>query len=147
MKLFTGCFTHAIDAKNRVSVPRKILEVLRQLESAGEVVLTTGLDGCLFLYTPDEFARMSEAVDGAPMGEESTREFSRTFYSSAEPCSVDKNGRMLLPDTLRRLIDVGDKVLFAGVGRRVELWNPEAWAARQAESQSQYENQAKDVFR
>lgn len=147
MKRFTGCFTHAIDAKNRVSVPRKILEVLRQLEADGGVVVTVGLDGCLFLYPPAEFDRMGDTVDEAPMGESSTRDFSRTFYSSAEPCSVDRNGRMLLPEALKRRIGLGDRVVFAGVGKRVELWAPEAWEARQQASGDDYENQAKDVFR
>ena len=147
MKLFTGSFTHTIDAKSRVSVPRKILEVLRRRESSDLVVLTTGFDHCLFLYTPAEFERMSAQVDEGSLGEKDVREFSRTFYSSAEECPLDKSGRMLVPEALRKAIGLGDKVVFAGVGRRVELWTPEAWAERCAASEDQYESQAKEVFR
>jgi MraZ protein len=147
MKLFTGSFTHSIDVKNRVAVPRKILEVLRRLGSADEVFLTPGLDKCLFLYTPAQFEHMSDQVDGGNLGEKDVREFSRTFYSNAEQCPLDKNGRMLLPEKLKRSLGLGDKLVFAGVGRRVELWTPEAWEERSAKSLSEYERQAKEVLR
>ena len=147
MNLFTGCYTHAIDAKNRVSVPRKMVETLRRLDSASEVVVTAGLDGCLFLYTPEGFARLGDAVESSPLGESATRDFSRTFYSSAEPCSIDRNGRLLLPESLQQVVGLTDKVVFAGVGRRVELWEPGAWQARMDGARDDYEQQAKDVFR
>lgn len=147
MKRFTGSFTHALDAKNRVSVPRKMLDVLRKLDAAEAVVLTAGFDGCLFLYPEAEFDRMGEAVDSGSIGEQDVREFSRTFYSSAETCPLDKNGRMLIPDALKRSVGLEDKVLFAGVGRRVELWRPDAWNERQEKALPEYESQAKEVFR
>lgn len=147
MNLFTGCYTHAIDAKNRVSVPRKIVETLRRLDSANEVVITAGLDGCLFLYTPSGFASLGDAVDSSSLGESASRDFARTFYSSAEPCSIDRNGRLLLPEALRTSAGLEDRVVFAGVGKRVELWKPEVWAERNEQSRSQYEQQAKEVFR
>ena len=147
MNLFTGCFTHAVDGKSRVSVPRKIVETLRELGSPEEVVITAGLDRCLFLYTPAGFAGAGQSIEGSPLGEEGTRDVQRNFYSSAEPCSIDRSGRLLLPAELRARAGIKDKVVFAGVGRRVELWNPEAWAERQARTQTDYEKHAKDVFR
>ena len=147
MNLFTGCYTHAIDSKNRVSVPRKVLETLRRLDSSSEVVITTGLDGCLFLYTPDGFSGMGTAVDASPLGETGNRDFARTFYSSAETCSIDRNGRLLLPESLKSTARLEDKVVFAGVGRRVELWSPEIWEQRMSGAREDYEQQAKEVFR
>ena len=97
MNLFTGCFEHAVDGKNRVSVPRKIVETLRELGSPDEVVITVGLDRCLFLYTPAGFAGAGQAIEGSPLGEEGTREVQRNFYSSAETCGIDRSGRLLLP--------------------------------------------------
>jgi MraZ protein len=147
MNIFTGCFTHTVDGKSRVSVPRKIVDALREMGSPEEVVLTVGLDKCLFLYTPAGFAAVGQAIDGSPLGEEATREFARSFYSRAEPCSIDRSGRLLLPAQLREYAALGDKVVFAGVGRRVELWNPAAWAERQARGQADYEKHARDVLR
>jgi MraZ protein len=144
---FTGCYTHAIDAKHRVSIPRKIAETLRARDSGDEVVLTAGLDGCLFLYTRQGFDRIAEQVDGSPLGEESTRDFQRNFYASTERCNVDRSGRMLLPETLRTMVGITDRVVFVGAGQRVELWEPDAWAARQGKSRPNYDKQAKDVLR
>ena len=81
------------------------------------------------------------------MGEEGNRDFQRNFYASAEKCSVDRNGRLLLPESLKSLVGIEDRVVFAGVGRRVELWKLEEWEARQSKSREQYDTQAKDVFR
>ena len=147
MNLFTGCYTHAIDAKNRVSVPRKIVDTLRDLGSPGEVVLTAGLDRCLFLYTPAGFEQMGKALESSPLGQSSTRDFQRNFYASAEPCSIDRSGRIVLPDALKALVGIGDRVVFAGVGQRVELWQPEEWEAHQKASRPQYDKQATEVFR
>jgi len=147
MNLFTGSFVHAVDGKNRVSVPRKIVETLRELGSPDEVVITVGLDRCLFLYTPAGFSAAGQAIESSPLGEEGTREVQRNFYSSAETCAIDRSGRLLLPQSLKERAGIADKVVFAGVGRRVELWGPAAWAERQARTQSDYEKHAKDVFR
>ncbi len=144
---FTGNYTHALDAKNRVSVPRKILDTLRKLDAATEVFVTAGLDGCLFLYDPAGFEKIGDEVDARPMGEESVRDFARNFYASAQPCSIDRSGRLLLPDALKREAGLGDKVVFAGVGRRVELWEPKAWEQRRAKTRPEFEAHAKDVFR
>ena len=147
MNLFTGCFEHAVDGKSRVSVPRKIVETLRELGSPDEVVITVGLDRCLFLYTPAGFGAAGQAIEGSPLGEEGTREVQRAFYSSAETCGIDRSGRLLLPASLKGHAGITDRVVFAGVGKRVELWAPEAWKERQARGQSNYEKHAKDVFR
>jgi len=147
MNLFTGCFTHAIDAKNRVSVPRKIVDTLRELGSPDEVVITVGLDRCLFLYTPAGFQQMGKAVESSPLGQVTTRDFQRNFYASAESCSIDRSGRIVLPDALKALAGITDRVIFAGVGQRVELWQPEEWETRQQQSRDQYDKQATDVFR
>ncbi len=147
MKSFTSNYTHSIDAKNRVSVPRKMLEVLRVLDSADMVVITAGFDGCLYLLPQVEFDSLGSDVDRGSVGEEDVRDFSRTFYSSAEGCPLDKNGRMLLPDALKRSVGLEDKVVFAGVGRRVELWRPELWEERRTQAREKFESQAKEVFR
>ncbi len=147
MRFFTGNFTHAVDPKNRVSVPRKLLDLLRSLGSAESVVLTAGLDDCLFLYTTEGFAEIAAKVDASPLGEEHTRDFQRNFYSSTETCGIDRQGRMLLPESLKTIAGITDRVVFVGAGQRIELWSPDAWAARQSASRSSYSKMAKDVLR
>jgi MraZ protein len=147
MRLFTGTFTHALDAKNRVSVPRKMLDVLRQHEGGGsEVVLTVGFDGCLYLYPPEEFVRLGEAITSGSLGDEMVRDLGRTWFGQAEVCPVDKNGRMLVPDGLKRRIGLKDKVVFAGAGSRVELWTPAAHEERSTSAFERYPDQAREVL-
>jgi len=147
MHAFTGQYTHTLDEKRRVSIPRKVLDALRAHDSADEIVVTAGLDGCLFLYTKQGFDEIARKVDGSPLGEESTRDFQRNFYASTERCPVDGNGRFLLGDTLRALANIGDRVTFVGAGQRVELWQPDAWTERQTRTRAHYTTVAKDVLR
>lgn len=146
MELFTGSFTHSIDAKNRVSVPRKVLDVLKIHQADRQVVINLGLDGCLWLYPPNAYSTLGGAINAAALGNRDVRALARTFFSRAEACSVDSHGRMLLPDSLKRAIALEDKVVFAGVGERVELWRPDTWARFSADSLATYEDQARDVF-
>lgn len=146
MKLFTGSYTHALDAKNRVAVPRKILEVLSRLGSDEEVVLTVGFDGCLHLYPPTEFERLSSSVHGSSQGEPGVRRFGRVFFANAYECPLDKNGRMLVPPQLKEQVGLKDKVVFAGAGQYVELWDPERWSAEQQASFPEYESRAREVL-
>lgn len=147
MKLFTGTFTHALDAKNRVSVPRKMLDVLRQLEGGGdEVVLTVGFNGGLYLYPPGEFSSLGESITSGSLGDEMVRDLGLTWFSQAEVCLVDKNGRMLIPEELKRFAGLEDKVVFAAAGTRVELWPPAVWEERKAKAFARYADDAKEVL-
>ena len=146
---FLGTFEHTVDAKSRASVPRKQLEVLRVLEGDPaelEGYLSAGLDGCLWLYPSAAYDALSAMVDQGAVGDARIRQFARVFYGNTEPCPIDKSGRLLIPPKLRGYAKLTDKVVFVGVGNRIELWEPAAWAAHEAEAQSQYEDLSKEVF-
>lgn len=147
MKLFTGRWTHSLDSKNRCSVPKKLLSALREDGELRSVYLTKGLDGCLSLFTDEEFDRIAVTLEASPQGDPDSRAFVRTFFSSAQPCGVDKAGRLLIPDELKALAGIEDKVLFAGIGRRIELWHPDLWARRQAAADDNYDDNAQAVLR
>jgi len=148
MRLFTGTFIHALDAKNRVSVPRKMLDVLRQFEGAGaEVAVTVGFDACLYLYPTESFAVLAESITSGSLGDEKVRDLGRTWFGETEVCAVDKNGRMLLPEGLKRRIGLEDKVVFVGAGNRVELWTPDAHEECLAASLERYGDQARAVLK
>lgn len=146
---FFGTYEHAIDAKGRVSIPRKLLDVLRSREEQTgefEAYLSAGLDGCLWLYPSQAFETMSQMVDQGAVGDKSMRQFARVFFGSTEPCPVDKAGRMLIPPTHRAEARLDDKVVFVGVGNRIELWEPSAWAAHSADGKARFEDHSQNVF-
>lgn len=146
MKLFLGTFTHALDAKNRVSVPRKLLDVLQALEGREEVALTVGFEHCLYLYPPAEFDRLAEAITSGSLGDETARDLGRSWFGQAEVCPIDKHGRLLIPDGLKRAAGLTQRVVFVGAGKRVELWGPDAWDLHAPTAQANYARHAREVL-
>lgn len=120
--MFIGEYTHSVDSKGRVAVPSKFRTKLKK----GGVV-TRGLDNCLFLYTESEWAKLAEKLASLPISQSNTRAFSRLMLAGAMDVSLDKQGRIILPDYLRSFAQIGKKVVLAGLYNRLELWDEAAW--------------------
>lgn len=120
--LFMGEYNHTIDTKNRVIVPSKFRELLGE-----HFVVTLGLDGCLFVYPNSEWESFVEKLNALPMAKKESREFKRYFMSGAAEVECDKQGRILLPESLRSRVGLKKDVVFIGVGNRAEIWSKEAW--------------------
>ncbi|USN53106.1 MAG: division/cell wall cluster transcriptional repressor MraZ [Candidatus Nomurabacteria bacterium] len=122
--MFIGEYYHAIDEKGRLAVPRKFREAL----SKGAVV-TRGLDNCLFLYPQQEWEKLADKLANLPIAQANTRAFSRLMLAGAMDVEIDKQGRIMLPDYLRKYATMKKKVVVAGLYNRLELWDETAWAA------------------
>lgn len=120
--MFKGEYSHTIDAKGRLIVPSKLREALGE-----SFVVTKGLDGCLFVYDETEWAAFEEKLKQLPMTHRDTRKFVRFFLSGACDVELDKQGRILLPASLREFASLTKDVVFLGMGSRVEIWSKEAW--------------------
>ena len=94
--MFMGEYNHSVDAKGRLIVPSKFREQL-----GNEFVVTKGLDGCLFVYSQEEWKRIEESLREKPLTSKDARKFMRFFFAGAANCEVDKQGRILLPANLR----------------------------------------------
>jgi MraZ protein len=121
--MLIGEYTHTIDDKSRVSLPMKFRK-----EVGRKVVLTHGLDNCLFLYTHKEWQKISEKLANLSMGQSDTRGFNRFMLAGATEVDVDAVGRMLIPEHLKKFAHLEDKIVFAGVHSRIELWNEGRWS-------------------
>ena len=121
--MFMGEYNHTVDAKGRLIVPAKFREQL-----GDEYVVTKGLDGCLFVYTQDEWHNIEEKFRGISMTSKDARKFSRFFFAGAASCEVDKQGRILLPTVLREYAGLTKDVVLVGVLSRVEIWDKDRWA-------------------
>ncbi len=116
--MFMGEYNHTIDAKGRLIIPSKFRDAL------GETfVVTKGLDGCLFAYDDSEWAAFEEKLKSLPITNKDARKFVRFFLAGAMEAEVDKQGRILLPPTLREFAALEKDVVLAGVGSRVEIWD------------------------
>lgn len=120
--MLIGEYTHTIDDKNRLSLPAKFRQ-----EMGKKVVLTYGLDKCLFVYTPKEWAKISERLSGSSWMQADTRSFNRFMFGGATEAEVDTLGRILVPDFLRGYADLKTKLVLIGVKDRVEIWNEKSW--------------------
>ncbi len=122
--MFIGEYKHTIDDKSRVSLPAKFKKELGKT-----IVLTRGLDNCLFLFTHKAWDAIS--LETAKLGHMQTdsRGFTRFMFSGASEIEVDSMGRILIPDYLREFGGLKSMVVFAGVHNRIELWNEKRWDA------------------
>jgi len=120
--MFIGEYTHKSDDKKRISLPSKWRK-----DFGKKLVITHGLDRCLFAYSPKEWNKISEKLSNLGMLDSASRGFNRFMLASATECEVDSNGRILIPDHLREFATLTEKIVFAGVGPRVEVWNESAW--------------------
>ncbi|HEX8591149.1 MAG TPA: division/cell wall cluster transcriptional repressor MraZ [Candidatus Paceibacterota bacterium] len=122
--MFIGEYRHTFDAKNRISLPSKFRK-----ELGGSVVVTRGLDRCLFVYPKAAWKKEAEKLARHSTGSAAGRGLSRLMLAGASEADVDSAGRILVPDYLKSFAGLGIKSVVAGVSERVELWDEKAWTA------------------
>ena len=123
--MLIGEYTHSQDDKKRISLPAKFKK-----EIGKKVVITHGLDNCLFMFGIKEWVKISEKLGSLSMGQASSRGFNRMFLGGAVEVDVDSVGRILIPDFLREHAGLSDKVgkvVFTGVYNKVEIWDELRW--------------------
>ena len=136
--MFRGHFEHAIDAKGRTSLPARFRDALDT--PAGEValILTPALfDPCLHCYPLKAWEELEAKIAALPQFEPNVVAFRRKYLSAAVECELDKQGRILVPPSLREHADLTKEVLWAGMGATAELWSKERWKAAQTMSEAE----------
>lgn len=131
--MFRGRFEHAVDPKGRVSIPSKFREIL--VTNYDERLILTNFDGCLWGYPVSEWQAIEEKVAALPQFKPEVKALQRVFISAATECSIDKQGRILIPPTLRDYAGITKDLVFAGMTKRIEVWSAERWQKVFAESQ------------
>lgn len=120
--MFIGEYNHNLDEKGRLAIPVKFREELK-----GGAVVTKGLDGCLFLYTIAEWKILADKLSHLPISQSNTRAFARLMLAGAMDVSLDKQGRIVIPDYLRKYVNLNKKVVINGLYNRLEIWDEDAW--------------------
>lgn len=120
--MLIGEFRHTIDEKKRLSLPAKFRKELGK-----QVVITHGLDRCLFIYPLSMWKQVSEKLSGLSMGQADSRSFARFLLAGAVESDIDASGRVLIPDFLKEFAALESKVVLAGVHNRVEIWDEDQW--------------------
>ena len=118
--MFMGEYNHTIDAKGRLIIPARFRELLGE-----EFILTKGLDGCLSIYPMDAWEAFETKLRALPLTNKNARTFTRFFVAGATNCELDKQGRILVPQTLREFAGL---VVLTGNLDRIEIWSKEKWS-------------------
>lgn len=120
--MFLGEYFHTFDTKNRISVPAKFRKDLGRV-----VVVTRGLDHCLYLYSRKSWEREAQVHATAVNGSSARRGLARLFLAGSSEVEVDGNGRVLIPEHLKSFAGIKEKAVVAGVADRVEIWEEDSW--------------------
>lgn len=125
--MLIGEYIHTIDEKNRVSLPAKFRK-----EMGKKVIITPGLDQCLFIFTIKEWAKVSKRLSDSDSDlsflKSDKRSFNRFMFGRAAEVEIDSIGRILIPDFLKERIRLSDRAALIGVEDRVEVWNDKTWS-------------------
>jgi len=121
--MLLGEYTHTLDPKKRLSLPSKFRK-----EMGKTVVLTQGLDKCLFLYSVKQWEIIAGRLSESSTGQSDMREFNRFMLAGAVELEVDSLGRILVPDFLKDFAGLNSKVVITGVHNRAEIWDDVKWS-------------------
>ncbi|MBI5766135.1 division/cell wall cluster transcriptional repressor MraZ [Candidatus Falkowbacteria bacterium] len=127
--MFVGQYSHNIDIKGRLAVPAKFRSELKK------AVVTEGLDSCLFLYPKKEWDVLAQKLAALPISKANTRAFARLMLASAMDVEVDKQGRIILPEYLRKFAGLKKNVIIAGLYNRLEIWDEDKWNKYKTETE------------
>ena len=121
-EVLIGEYDHSLDSKGRLIMPAKLREDMGE-----KFIITTGLDGCLFGFSMEEWKKFEDKLKTLPITNKNARNFVRFFLSGATECELDKQGRFLIVGKLRENAKLEKDVTIIGTGTRIEIWNKEKW--------------------
>jgi len=120
--MFIGEYYYNLDTKGRMAIPSKIRNQVGET-----LIITRGLDSCLFLYEKKDWEQLAEKIKNLPLSQANSRAFARLMLAGAMEVAIDGQGRILIPDYLRNYADLKKKIVLVGVYDRLEIWDEDNW--------------------
>ena len=131
--MLLGEYEYKVDNKGRLPLPPKFRQ-----EFSNGLVLTRGLEPCIFVYTQEEFNKLANTLSSNQIVAKSKmRKLNRSIFGSAFDQLLDGQGRIAIPHSLRESAKIGDTAVIVGAGNLIELWNPDLWNKERTESEQQ----------
>ena len=137
---FIGEYAHTLDEKKRVSLPKQFRAGLGK-----KMVMTRGLDNCLFVYPKGSWEKVAAKLQALTFAHADTRGFNRFILSGAVEVEVDSAGRILIPEHQKEFASLKKEVVFAGVSDRVEIWDAQTWESYKARIEKQADAMAEKL--
>jgi len=128
---------HNLDAKGRLSIPRRFREVLRSEFS--ENLIVTNWHKCLKAYPMQVWENLEVTLLGQGKKQAGMASFVRYVISGVTECTLDKQGRILVPPALRADFDITKEVILNGMLDHFEIWNKTDWESETRQTRDQFE--------
>lgn len=141
--MFRGRSEQIIDAKGRIVLPVKFREIL--LKKYDSSLVLTNFDNCLIAYPTEEWMEVEEKIRRRPSRNRRERNFKRFFISGATDCTVDKQGRILIPPSLKIYAELEKEIVIAGQIDHFEVWNRDMFAGNIKQGQDFLESDAEET--
>lgn len=138
--MFLGEFSHSIDEKGRLAIPKKF-----RVELQKGLIITRGLDNCLFVFPDTEWQKLADQLKKLPLTQANARAFVRLMFAGASEEELDKQGRMIIPQFLRDYAAIEKNVIVAGLMNRVEIWAEGKWNAYKQSAEKKHTDLAEQL--
>lgn len=136
MELVTGEFRNTLDDKGRLSLPAK----LRAGLPGNVLVVTQGVDKCLWLFTPERWNSLSEQLfSSTSLFHQQARIIQRRIIAPAQEVEIDKAGRIAIPQSLREYAGLDKDCVVLGITKRLEIWDAESYRAWIEATEAEFE--------
>jgi len=135
--MLIGEYKHTIDSKKRLAIPSKLRK-----ELGAKMVITKGLDNCLWVFPINQWNKLVEKLSQLPLGQRDTRGFSRIMLAGASEVSLDGLGRILIPDYLKQYGGLKKNIIIAGIFNRLEIWDENKWKLFKQNTEKEVDNMA-----
>lgn len=143
--MFYGEHDHTIDRKGRLIIPSKFREAMKE-HYVDTLVVTRGLDQCLFLFPEDEWKAQEQRFRSMPFTKAQARQFNRLYFSGAVELACDRQGRILIPPYLKEFAGIQRDVVLVGVSSRIEIWAKERWRTFYESAKGTFEEIAEKLW-
>lgn len=120
--MFIGEYHHTIDEKGRIIIPTKFRE-----ELGTDFIITRGIENCLYVYSKENWAKITDKLNSLPFTKKDARTFNRFFMSGATDVELDKQGRVNISKPLIDYANLLKDCVIIGTGDRLEVWSQESW--------------------
>ncbi len=143
--MFYGEHEHTIDRKGRLIIPSRFREAMKE-HYTERLVVTRGLDKCLFLFPEDEWRAQEARFRALSFTKQEARRFNRFYFSGAVELTCDRQGRILIPPYLKEFAGIKRDVVMVGVSNRMEIWDKEGWRKFYGQFKESYEEIAERLL-
>ena len=138
--MFIGEYSHNLDAKGRIIIPSKLRNELHS-----SFILTRGLDNCLTIYSLEQWEKIFIEINKLPTTKKDTRQYIRVLTSSACECTLDNQGRILIPTNLAEPLGIKKEVTIIGANDHIEIWDKKTWDEYIDEADKSFEDVAENL--